>query len=313
MFLLGQQIGKYEVRRHLGKGTFGSVYLVRDVMLGAPRAIKVPHDQSAEGREALLEESRLLTRLEHANIVRLLSCDEHEGVLFVVMEWVDGASLARRIGVEGPLPLRSVIGIGIQIAAGLGHAHQQEVLHGDLNSGNVLLSGDTAKICDFGLARTLTIAEEVSGAMGNPLYMAPEQLAGRACLSSDIYSTGIVLYEALTAGFPYEDADPNRQRERILEGGEASPRKRNPRVPEDLDRVVVRALAPETADRYQDILELRSDLEMLSEVGADASDWATVQGRIRSAAPQRPRLCWRCQRPLHPAAPVCAHCGGAAN
>ncbi len=313
MFLLGQQIGKYEVRRHLGKGTFGSVYLVRDVMLGAPRAIKVPHDQSAEGREALLQESRLLARLDHANVVRLLNCDEHEGVLFVVMEWVDGASLSRRIGVEGPLPLRSVIGIGIQVVAGIGHAHEQEVLHGDLNSGNVLLSGDTAKISDFGLARTLTVAEEVSGPIGNPLYMAPELLAGKACLASDIYSAGIVLYEALTAGFPYEDADPDRLRQRIVEGGEASPRKRNPRVPDDLDGVVTRALAPELSDRYGSIDELRSDLEMLSGMGTDTSDWATVQGRIRSAAPQRPRLCWRCRRPLHPSAPACAHCSAAAS
>ncbi len=309
MFLLGQQIGKYEVRRHLGKGTFGSVYLVRDLMLGAPRAIKVPHDQTPEGREALLEESRLLARLDHQNIVRLLSCDEHEGILFVVMEWVDGPALSRRVGVEGPLALGSAIRIGIQIAAGIGHAHEQEVLHGDLNSGNVLLSGETAKISDFGLARTLTVAESDPAPIGNPLYMAPEQLAGEACLASDIYSTGVVLYEALTGGFPYEDAHPERQRQRILEGGTPSPRERNPRIPEELDRVVVRALAPDLADRYSAIGDLRSDLEMLVNVGAEASDWATVQGRIRIVSTDRPSLCWRCRRPLHPSTSACAHCG----
>ncbi len=311
MFLLGQKIGKYEVRRHIGRGTFGAVYLVQDALVGALRAIKIPHDQSAEGREALLEECRILARLDHPNIVRLLTCDEHEGNLFVAMEWVDGSSLSRRIGLEGPLPTALALGIVIQVCAGLGHAHEQEVLHGDLNSANVLLSGETAKISDFGLARGVTVAEEDPGPIGNPLYMAPEQLAGRACLGSDIYSAGVVLFEALTGGFPYEDPNPERLRERILEGGETSARKRNPRVPEDVDAVVARALAPAVSERYAAIEELGSDLKALLSMGADASDWATVRGRIRSGDPVRPQPCWRCRRPLHPFAPACAHCGAA--
>lgn len=308
MFLLGQRIGNYEIQKSIGRGTFGAVYLVRDVFLEQPRAIKVPHDQSRSGREAILRESRLLATLEHPNIVRLIACDEHEDTLFLVMEWVEGMSLARRLDDETPLSATVSTRVARQVLAGIAHAHHRKVLHGDISADNILLSGEIAKITDFGMARTVHIAEHDARRIGNPYYLAPEQFHAEAVFASDVYGVGVVLYQMLTGSLPYEDPDPERQRELVEAGGNEHPRRHVPSVSTDLDAVVAKALAPRVSNRYASAESMLSDLRELASFGPPPEEREAVMERIRDAE-RPPRTCWNCGRRRHPEATRCAHCG----
>ena len=308
MFLLGQRIGNYEIQKNIGRGTFGAVYLVRDVFLDQLRAIKIPHDQSAAGREAILRESRLLAALEHPNIVRLIACNEHEETLFVVMEWVEGTSLARRLEDEASLSPTVSMRIARQVLAGLAHAHDRKLLHGDISADNILLSGDAAKISDFGMARTVHVAEHDARQIGNPYYLAPEQFHAEAVFASDVYAVGVVLYQMLTGTLPYQDPDPERQRTLVEAGGNEHPKKHNPAVSKDLDAVVAKALAPQVSGRYASAESVLSDLRELASFGPMPEERDAVLSRIREAE-RRPRDCWNCGRPRHPDASECAHCG----
>ena len=308
MFLLGQRIGNYEIQKNIGRGTFGAVYLVRDVFLERLRAIKVPHDQSAGGRAAILRESRLLATLEHPNIVRLIACNEHEDTLFVVMEWVEGTSLARRLEDEAPMAPLIAMRTARQVLAGLVHAHDRKLLHGDISADNILLSGEAAKITDFGMARTVHVAEHGARRIGNPHYLAPEQFHAEAVFASDVYAVGVVTFQMLTGTFPYQDPDPERQRALVEAGGNEHPRRLNPAVSKDLDAVVAKALAPQVSERYATAENMLSDLQDLTSFGPQPEERDAVLGRIRDAG-RRPRNCWNCSRPRHPDAPQCAHCG----
>lgn len=308
MFLLGQRIGNYEIQKSIGRGTFGAVYLVRDLFLEQPRAIKVPHDQSPAGREAILRESRLLAPLEHPNIVRLIACNEHGGTLFLVMEWVDGTSLSRRLEDEASLSATVSTGIARQVLSGIAHAHEHKLLHGDIGADNILLSGETAKITDFGMARTVHIAEHGARRIGNPYYLAPEQFHAEAVFASDVYGVGVVLYQMLTGNLPYQDPDPERQRALVEAGGNEHPRRHVPSVSKELDAVVAKALAPRVSNRYANAESMLSDLRELASFGPPPEEREAIMGRIREAE-RPPRNCWNCGRRRHPEATRCAHCG----
>ena len=312
MFLLGQRIGNYEIQKSLGRGTFGAVYLVRDIFLEKLRAIKVPHDQSPAGREAILRESRLLAALEHPNIVRLLACNEDEDTLFVVMEWVEGQSLARRLDDEAPLSATVSTRIARQVLAGLAHAHDRQLLHGDISADNILLSGDIAKITDFGMARTVHVAEHGARQIGNPYYLAPEQFHAEAVFASDVYGVGVVLYQMLTGNLPYQDPDPERQRVLVEAGGNEHPGRHNPSVSRELDAVVAKALAPRVSNRYATAESMLSDLRELASFGPPPEERQAVIDRIQEAE-RPPRNCWNCGRRRHPDATRCAHCGASSR
>lgn len=305
----GDRLGRFEVERQLGRGTFAAVYLARDILLDQRRALKIPHDQTPAGREALLGESRLLASLDHPHIVRLLECDEEQGQLFVVMEWVDGQPLSARIEAETRLHPALAIRIATQVVSALVHAHGREVLHGDLSSDNILLRKDDAKLSDFGMARTMQLAEHDVVQLGNPFYLAPEQFRGEAVFASDLYSAGVVLFEMLTGEIPYRDADPLRQRELVESGANRDPRTRNPLVSAPFAEIVERALAPRIPDRYGDAEALLSDLRQVASFGLSGEDMEAVRARIREGRPSRRRTCWNCGRPRHPDAAACAHCG----
>lgn len=308
MFLLGQRIGNYEIQKSIGRGTFGVVYLVRDLFLDRLCAVKVPHDQTAGGRKAILRESRLLASLEHPNIVRLIACDEHEGTLFVVMEWVEGASLAHRLEAGSPLSPGSAMRIAQQVLSGLAHAHDRQLLHGDISADNILVSADAAKISDFGMARTVHVAEHGARQIGNPYYLAPEQFRAEAVFASDVYSVGVVLYQMLTGVLPYRDPDPERQQALVEAGGHEHPRLHNPAISADLDAVVAKSLAPRVSERYATAESVLSDLQELASFGPGPEERDAVISRIREAE-RKPGNCWNCGRLRHPAATRCAHCG----
>ena len=157
MFLLGQQLGKYQILQTLGSGGFGTVYLVKDTWIDKKFAIKVPHRQGVDFGE-LLREPRLLAALDHKNIVRIITAEKADDYFFIVMEFVEGETLEAILSRDKVIELARALDFSRQICEGVEHAHRQGVLHRDLRPGNVLVTASgEIKIADFGTSRFLEI------------------------------------------------------------------------------------------------------------------------------------------------------------
>ncbi|MGW5248772.1 protein kinase domain-containing protein [Streptomyces sp. NPDC004129] len=208
--------GRYELNTTIGRGAMGEVWRAYDQMLGRPVAVKVllaqNSDPTADSRFRL--EAQTAGRLHHPHVVGVLDFGEHDGRLFLVMEFVDGDSLSRVLADDGPLPAERVARIAAQAAAGLAVAHQQGIVHRDIKPGNLLLDADgTLKIGDFGIARFMddpSAALTATGQIvGTSLYIAPERALGKpAGPPSDVYSLGCVLYQLLTGKPPFQADTP---------------------------------------------------------------------------------------------------------
>ena len=197
--------GRYELGPVLGAGAMAVVHEAEDVELGRPVAVKVLAENLAHDgavRERLFREARIAARLSHPNVVRIYDTGEEGGRPFIVMELVDGESLAELVHREGPLAPEQAVHLVLQACAGLEAAHQAGLVHRDVKPGNLLLSRDgVLKIADFGIARAhdatrLTLTGTV---LGTAAYLAPEQaLAEEVTAAADVYALGAVLYELLT-------------------------------------------------------------------------------------------------------------------
>ena len=327
MLLKGQTLGKYKILASLGSGGFGAVYLARDTWIDKEVAIKVPHKQNLKFAEHL-REPRLLAVLDHPNIVSITTAEKTDNVFFIVMEYVDGETLEDMIARDGALDAPRVVRYAKQIAQAVDHAHCQGVVHRDLRPSNVLVYGDgLLKVTDFGTSRFLEMAAPNTVA-GSPPYMAPEQFEGRAVFASDIYSLGITMYQMATGMLPYDT--PTQHDLARLRRGELvqPPRDRRPDVPQELNDVIMKAVAPDVPSRYQRADELLRDLETTpvagpgdaprpaparreaagGSVGAGPRD---AQRRPRSQRPPASRFCWHCLKPLHARANRCPFCGQA--
>ncbi|MEU5210296.1 protein kinase [Streptomyces sp. NPDC020742] len=204
--------GRYRLRDTIGRGAMGEVWRAFDETLGRPVAVKLllPHDSDPTAPSRFRLEAQTAGRLSHPHVVAVLDFGEHEDRLFLVMELVDGDSLADRLTVSGPLPAEHVAHIAAQAALGLAAAHRQGIVHRDIKPANLLLGADgTLKIGDFGIARFLDdpgAALTATGQIvGTSLYLAPERALGRtAGPASDVYSLGCVLYQLLTGRPPFQ-------------------------------------------------------------------------------------------------------------
>ena len=235
---------RYRIEAELGSGGMGIVYRAMDSLLGEPVAIKVlrsPRSSPPIRRRSSVspQELRLARRITHRNVVRTHDLGESDGVPFLTMEYVQGASLAAVIASRGALPPSAVLSIAKQLLRALAVAHEQGVIHGDLKPQNLLIGANgVLKVTDFGVARLIrgavpeqqrraaqaaesALVARLAGAIvGTPEYMAPEQLMGEpASAASDIYAAGVVLHECLTGATPYAADTPMAFIARKLRGG----------------------------------------------------------------------------------------------
>jgi eukaryotic-like serine/threonine-protein kinase len=321
MFFRGQKIGKYKILSALGSGGFGTVYLAEDTWIDKKVALKVPHRQSANFGE-LLKEPRLLASLSHPNVVTVLTAEKQDNVFFIVMEYVTGETLENIIGREGALEMTRALDFTCQICNALDHAHRQNVLHRDLRPANIMIADNgLVKVADFGTSRILEAAAIGTTVIGSPPYMAPEQFHGRATFASDIYSLGVTMYQMMTGTLPYQTPAP-ADLERLMRGELVSPpRLRNGRIPQRVNDIILKAMAPEIAERYQRAADLLEDLLGVDRVAAPrrTPDRPAVtprveQGQAMPARPRenpQPRFCWKCHKPLHARTDRCHFCGEA--
>ncbi len=222
--MIGKTLGHYRVGEQLGRGGMGEVYLADDISLDRKVALKFLPDEFTGDPERMARfqrEAKLLASLNHSNIAAIYGLEQAEGKRFIVMELVEGETLAQRIS-KGPLPVEETLGICRQIAEGLEAAHEKGVIHRDLKPGNVMITdGDKIKILDFGLAKALssetqsadasqspTITEAMTRpgvVLGTAAYMSPEQAKGKAVdKRADIWAFGCILYECLTGKRAFE-------------------------------------------------------------------------------------------------------------
>ena len=255
--------GRYEVEKTLGGGGMAVVYLARDGELGRPVAVKVLADNLAgdtELRERFVREGRLAARLSHPNVVRVYDAGEQDGRPFIVMECVEGESLAETVRREGRLEPDRVAELGVQACAGLEHAHRAGLVHRDVKPANLLLTGDgTLKVADFGIAHAAggTHVTAVGTVLGTAAYLSPEQALGEQVTpASDLYSLGICLYELLAGKPPYGYETLGE----MFSQREAGPPPQLQGVPPELEAAILGCLERDPRDRPASAAELARSL-----------------------------------------------------
>ena len=247
---------RYQILGLLGAGGMGTVYRARDTVLDEHVAIKVLHREYTGSELAMArfrQEVKLARRVTHRNVARTFDIGEHAGDAYLTMEYVDGASLARRLQDRGALDLADALRVAAAIADGLAAAHAVGVVHRDLKPDNVLLAGDgRVVLTDFGIAHSRTAEPEAPGRgmlLGTPAYMAPEQVQGRELDDrADIYALGLVVHELLTGDRVWPGDDPLTVAVARLTASPPDLRER-PGVPDALAELVARCLARAAGDR----------------------------------------------------------------
>jgi len=265
---MARRIGRYEVLAELGRGGFGQVFRCLDPSLGTPVAIKIlTADDDAGMMVRFRNEAATSRRLRHPNIVTIYDFGEQDGIPYIVMELLEGEDLHRVIETHRPLSLLHKIGIMSQMASGLGHAHNEGVIHRDVKPANVMLLRDgTVKMMDFGIALiTQSTHSRLTprGAMiGTLRYMAPEQFRGaEPDARSDIFSYGLIFYELLSGVHPFYATDAAAQMYNILSVEPAPIRQFCPDCPPELQSILARLLCKDPDLRHQSLDDVLVDLE----------------------------------------------------
>ena len=285
---VGQRLGAYQILAPLGAGGIGEVYTARDTRLERTVALKVLSPANAENavwRQRFERESRALAALSHPHICQVFDVGRDGGVDFLVMEYLEGETLAARLA-KGLIPFDQALRYGIEIADALAQAHRRGVLHRDLKPGNIMLTRSGVVLVDFGLARielkasyskdvdaraeTLTSEGVIAGTLQ---YLSPEQLNGATADGrSDIFAFGAVLHEMLTGRRTFDGESHAMVIAAILEHAPLPVSSARPTAPAALDRAVSKALAKDPDERWQDAGDLRDELKWIAEdaLGAGA-------------------------------------------
>jgi eukaryotic-like serine/threonine-protein kinase len=303
--LPGKRLGPYEILFAIGAGGMGEVYRAKDTRLNRIVAIEVlpPHlADSPELRERFEREARTIANLNHPHICTLHDIGHQNGTDFLVMEYLEGETLAQRL-VKSLLPLEQVLQYAIEIADAVDKAHRKGVTHRDLKPGNIMLTKSGTKLVDFGLAMLkqevapanvqlsqLPTANEPLTAQGTIVgtlqYMAPEQLEGREVdARTDIFAFGAVVYEMTTGKRAFEGKSQASVISAIMSSDPPPISTLQPMITPALDRVVKRCLAKEPDDRWQTARDLHQELKWIAESGSQAGVTAAA-----TAPPERTRM-----------------------
>jgi len=282
--------GRYEVRRVLGEGQMGIVYLAKDPLIGRPVAIKAIREDPghlsggfAECRARFEREIQIAGTFAHPNIVTIYDVGLEKGQSFVAMECVEGGSLADLLGREHTLPFAKVTDLVEQIASALDYAHARGVVHRDVKPPNILLTFDgRPKVTDFGVAHLADSTLTRHGATyGSPAYMSPEQAASQAISgSSDQFSLAILTYRMLTGELPFAGESINAVMYRIVKEEPVPPGLLNPLLPEEASAVLLRALSKNPLNRYPSCSELAAALREALEAAVAAEKAASLSDTL---------------------------------
>src|SRR5215470_8324116 len=297
----GTRLGPYEIVAPLGAGGMGEVFRARDTRLERTVAIKIlPAQFSSDPvrKQRFEREAKTISSLNHPHICVLYDVGNQNGVDYLVMECVEGETLAQRLQ-KGPLPLEQVLRFGAQIADALDKAHRNGLVHRDLKPGNIMLTSSGAKLLDFGLAKpaagatltTLTLAAPAQSPVtqegtivGTFQYMSPEQVEGKEVDGrSDIFSLGAVLYEMLTGQHAFEGKSQLSVASAILEKEPAPIITIKPLTPPTLEHAIRKCLAKAPDERWQSAKDLASELKWISESGEDVAAGRLPEARVRFA------------------------------
>jgi serine/threonine-protein kinase len=262
--------GRYRVVRLLGRGGMGAVYLAHDPRLERDVALKIPAEGlRADPRavEQMLREARAAARLHHPNICPVYDVGVVDGVPFITSHYINGEPLSAVARRTPPVPGSEAARIVASVARALDHAHRQGVIHRDLKPSNIMLDrGGNPVVMDFGLARRLPpdgSNATMTGLVGSPAYMAPEQVAHtRAGPASDIFSLGVVLYELLAGRVPFQGSVPDVL-ERVVSDEPPPPSRVRPGIDPALEAVCLKAMAKRPEDRFRSMAELAAALDVL--------------------------------------------------
>jgi len=301
----GTKLGPYEITAALGAGGMGEVYRARDTRLERTVAIKIlPAQFSADTvcKQRFEREAKTISQLNHPHICTLYDVGSQDGIEYLVMECVEGETLAKRLE-RGPLPLEQVLKYGQQIADALDKAHRSGIVHRDLKPSNIMLTPTGAKLLDFGLAKpvtmvngaTLTVASPKSSVTGQGTivgtfrYMSPEQVEGKELDGrSDIFSLGAVLYEMLTGQLAFEGKSLLSVASAILEREPTPVNSIKPLTPPALDHAIRRCLAKDPEQRWQTGRDLHGELIWIGESASSVATPLVLSGKQE----KRGRLAW---------------------
>ncbi len=258
-------IPRYEIRERVGEGATAVVFRAWDRELKRSVALKVLRGRAALSpvmRERFHREAQASAGLDHPNVVRVYDAGEHEGDLYLVLEFVSGRPLGQR-----PLPERDAVALLEKVSRGIAAAHANGIVHRDLKPGNILVteSGEP-KVGDFGLAHLIdaeTRLTQTGSSLGTPLYMSPEQVEGRAreiTPRTDVYALGAVLYELLTGRTPHTGQTAAEIFRKILDEEVERPRARRPELAKDLENIVLKALEKKPGSRYASAADFADEL-----------------------------------------------------
>jgi len=291
----GALLGPYEILAFLGVGGMGEVYLAKDTRLDRTVAIKVLPSHLAgnlELRQRLEREAKILSNLNHPHICTLHDMGHEEGMDYLVMEYLEGDTLAARL-TKGPLPLLQALPLAMQIADALDNAHSRSVVHRDLKPANIVLTKSGAKLLDFGLARIdkrmPVDGNTVSMGLTNPgtilgtfQYMAPEQLEAKdADARTDLFAFGAVLYEMLTGHKAFEGKSQASLISAIMSAEPPAIATLQPMTPPPLERVVKTCLAKDPEDRWQSMRDVLLQLQSIAQAPSENVTGASHRGRGR--------------------------------
>jgi len=287
-----RKIGRYEILEELGHGAMGTVYRAKDPAMDRVVAVKtiislaLNSEQGGDFRERFYREARAAGALAHPGIVPVFDVGEHEGLPFLVMEFISGKTLADTIKKGERLTLDRVCEIGQKIAEALGYAHQRGVVHRDIKPANILLTSKEAhgierpKITDFGVAKLAVGHTTLTGhILGTPAFMPPEQFTGAPIDGrADIFSLGVVLYWMATGEQPFPGESMTAVSYKVVHTEPVPPRKLNPSIPLKLESIILKCLAKNPDERYQTGEDLARDLGELRTVSTSFG--------LKSAAPE---------------------------